>query len=181
MSFGRFRDDSNSTKSSNPGASSTDHSSAYSVGTTSGRSEAYIGKGSKIVGNLQFSGPTELDGQVDGEVAAQDRLTVGESAQINAKLSGAEVIVRGIVNGDIFASKRIVLKKPARVVGSLTAPVLSIEEGVIFEGKIAMIAAEKKSQEVVVDQKTAESRGINPVVANTGSAGGGQKNGATKN
>ena len=152
MSFGRFRDDSSSNKNQSSGSASSedsrDSSGMYgSMGAGGSRKEAYIGKGSKIVGNLQFSGPIELDGHVDGEVLAQDRLTVGESAIINAKLSGAEVVVKGTVNGDIFATKRIVLKKPARVVGSLSTPLLSIEEGVVFEGKIAMIAAEKKSQE----------------------------------
>lgn len=146
MSFGRFKDDNNSSKSSASSESSGDI--AYSSGSSSGnRKEAYISKGSKIVGNLQFSGPIELDGHVEGEVVAQDKLTVGESAIINAKLSGTEVVVKGTVNGDIYASKRIILRKPARVVGSLTTAILVVDEGVVVEGKIAMIAAEKKSQE----------------------------------
>ena len=143
MSFGRKGDN---TSGRNPPFDIASSAAAQSSGGA-GNKDAYIGKGSKIVGNLQFSGPIELDGQVDGEVVAQDRLTIGESAVINAKLSGTEVIVRGQVSGDIHASKRLVLKKPARVVGSLTAPLLSIEEGVLFEGKIAMIAAEKNLKE----------------------------------
>lgn len=147
MSFGRFKDDSSSGKGQPTGASTSDNSSGSFLSGSNDKKEAYIGKGSKIVGTLHFSGPTELDGEVEGEVVAHDRLVVGESATINAKLSGTEVIIKGVVNGDIFATKRLLLKKSARVVGSLTSPLLSIEEGVIFEGKIAMVAAEKKSIE----------------------------------
>lgn len=135
MSFGRFRDDNNSNKSSS-GTNSSD-SSSRSAGD--GR-EAYIGKGSKIVGTLRFAGPTELDGEVEGEVEAQDRLTVGEAAVVNARVNGTEITVKGTVNGDITASKRLILKKSARIAGSISTPLLSMEEGVVFEGKIAMTA-----------------------------------------
>ena len=105
--------------------------------------EAFLGKGSKVVGALNFTGPVELDGYVEGEIAAQDRLTIGEAAVIHAKVTGGEVVVKGTVNGDIFASKRLSLKRPARVVGNISTANLSIEEGVIFEGKSSMESAGK--------------------------------------
>ena len=102
--------------------------------------EAFLGKGSKVVGTLTFSGPVDLDGTVEGEVQAKDRLTIGESAVVNAKVTGAEVIVRGTVNGDISASKKLSLRRPAKVTGNISASNLSIEEGVVFEGKCSMAA-----------------------------------------
>lgn len=103
-----------------------------------GKVEAYLGKGSKVVGTLTFSGPVELDGHVEGEVAAQDRLTVGESAFVQGKIMGAEVVVRGTVHGDVIASKRLSLKKPAKIIGNISSSSISIEEGVVFEGKCSM-------------------------------------------
>jgi len=107
-------------------------------GGGSDKVEAFLGKGSKVVGTLTFSGPVELDGYVEGEVVAQDRLTIGESAVIHAKITGAEIVIKGTVNGDVFANKRLALKKPARVVGNISTSLLSIEEGVVFEGKSSM-------------------------------------------
>jgi cytoskeletal protein CcmA (bactofilin family) len=114
---------------------------------TTGKIEAFLGKGSKVVGTLTFTGPVELDGYIEGEVTAQDRLTIGESAVINGRINGAEVMVKGTVTGDIVASKRLSLKKPAKIVGNITSSNLSIEEGVIFEGKCSMGAGSGDSKQ----------------------------------
>jgi cytoskeletal protein CcmA (bactofilin family) len=109
-----------------------------SVSASSGQVEAFLGKGSKAVGTLSFTGPAEIDGTIEGEIQSKDRLTIGESAVINAKITGAEIIVKGTVNGDIIAHKKLSLRKPARITGNITANNLSIEEGVVFEGKCSM-------------------------------------------
>jgi cytoskeletal protein CcmA (bactofilin family) len=66
---------------------------------------------------------------------------LGEGANIQGKVYGAEVTVRGTVNGDLIAAKRLTIKKPARIVGNISCPVISIEEGVHFEGRCSMVAA----------------------------------------
>ncbi|MCB0339786.1 MAG: polymer-forming cytoskeletal protein, partial [Bdellovibrionales bacterium] len=66
------------------------------------------------------------------------RLYIGESAVCNAKITGTDVLVKGTVNGDIAASSRLTLKKPARVTGNIATANLTIEEGVFFEGKCIM-------------------------------------------
>lgn len=102
------------------------------------KSDAFLGRGSKIVGNLNFNGPVEIAGEVEGEIVAQDRITISESAVINARIVGGEVVIHGTVNGDIQASKRLSLKKPAKVFGNISSNNLSIDEGVVFEGKCSM-------------------------------------------
>ncbi|MFM1846847.1 MAG: hypothetical protein RL417_321 [Pseudomonadota bacterium] len=109
--------------------------------TPGGRADAFLGQGSKVTGTLSFTGPVELDGHVEGEINAKETLTVGKSATINARISGTEILVHGTVNGDIIASRRLALRKPARVTGNISAPSLSVEEGVIFEGKCSMSGA----------------------------------------
>jgi len=134
--------------SSSPGGLSSGTASTSGTAATGGtdKVEAFLGKGSKVVGTLTFTGPVELDGYVEGEVIAQDRLTIGESAVINARISGGEILVKGTVNGYITASKRLSLKRPARVIGNINCTNLSIEEGVIFEGKASMGAASKPGE-----------------------------------
>lgn len=100
--------------------------------------QAFLGKGSKVIGTLNFQGPVELDGQVEGEINASAKLTIGEGADIKAKITGTEIVVRGRVVGDIKASKRLSLLKPARITGNISSANLSIEEGVVFEGQCAM-------------------------------------------
>lgn len=107
--------------------------------TSSGANvEAFLGRGSKVNGNLSFSGPVELDGNVEGEIHAQEKLIIGEGAVIKATISGGEIVVKGTVQGDITASKRLSLQKPAKVTGNISSTNLSIEEGVFFEGNCSM-------------------------------------------
>jgi cytoskeletal protein CcmA (bactofilin family) len=94
---------------------------------------AYLDQGCKVSGKLSFEGPARIDGQVDGEITAKDSVMVGESAVVTAQIKAASVIVAGKVSGDITASQRI-----AKVLGNLTAPVLVVHEGAVFEGHCAM-------------------------------------------
>jgi cytoskeletal protein CcmA (bactofilin family) len=99
---------------------------------------AYLDQGSKISGKLSFEGPARIDGQVDGEITAKDGIIIGESAVVTAQIKAASIIVAGKVSGDITASQRLEIRPSAKVVGNLTAPVLVVHEGAVFEGHCAM-------------------------------------------
>lgn len=141
MSFGRKENDPLSGSNAASSAFRANIPSGGTVSSSSGAIDAFIGRGCKVVGSLIFTGPVELDGEIDGEIVAKDRLTIGESAIIKAKISGSEILVKGTVTGDIVASKALTLKKPAKIVGNISSAVLSIEEGVVFEGKCSMVTS----------------------------------------
>lgn len=100
--------------------------------------EAVLGIGSKVIGTLSFTGPVQVDGEIEGEVHCKDKLVIGQSAVLKAKISGVDIVVLGTINGDIVAAKSLALKKPAKVLGNISAEQLSIEEGVVFEGNCSM-------------------------------------------
>jgi len=99
---------------------------------------AYLDRGSKINGKLSFDGPARIDGEVDGEINAKDALQIGESAVVTAQIKAASVVVAGQVSGDIAAVQRIEIRPSAKVLGNLTAPVLVVHEGALFEGHCSM-------------------------------------------
>jgi cytoskeletal protein CcmA (bactofilin family) len=105
---------------------------------TSLEARAYLDQGSKVSGKLSFEGPARVDGQIDGEITAKDSLMIGESAVVTAQIKAASIIVAGKVSGDITASQRIEIRPSAKVLGNLTAPVLVVHEGAVFEGHCAM-------------------------------------------
>jgi cytoskeletal protein CcmA (bactofilin family) len=156
MSFGKPKDEKEQTT---PGL--TPLSSGAPVTSPNGsKPEVFLGKGCKIVGTLTFAGPAEIEGTIEGEIIAQDRLIIGESAIIKGKISGTEIIVKGDVNGDINANKRLSLRRPAKIVGNIGSNVLSIEEGVAFEGKCAMTTTQRNA-----DGKPAQVMSITEKVA----------------
>ncbi len=99
---------------------------------------AYLDKGSKISGKLFFEGPVRIDGQVDGEISANDAVVIGESAIVTAQLKAAAVVIAGKISGDIMASKRVEIRPTAKVFGNLTTPVLVVHDGALFEGHCTM-------------------------------------------
>jgi cytoskeletal protein CcmA (bactofilin family) len=107
-----------------------------------GEVNAYLGKGSRVTGKLNFEGTVRVDGQVEGEINAQDTLIVGEPAIVNAQITGNSVIIKGRVTGDITARKRVEIRAPGKLFGNVTTPSLIIQEGVIFEGHCSMGGAE---------------------------------------
>lgn len=159
MSFGSFSGTKGKESESTSGAPTMLHSlaSQSASSTANGNTDAFLGKGSKVVGTLTFTGPAEIDGQIEGEINAGERLTIGEAAVVNAKVNGVEVIIRGTVNGDVVASKRLIIKKPAKITGNLATPNLTIEEGVVFEGKCQMSVppngSEKRKVEAIAASK----------------------------
>jgi cytoskeletal protein CcmA (bactofilin family) len=114
------------------------------VSGTSGASatNAFLGKGTRVSGKLTFEGPVRIEGQVEGEIAARDTLTIGEGADVKAQISGNSVVIHGRVTGDVKASKRLEIQAPGRLVGNVSTPVLVIHEGVVFEGQCSMGAAD---------------------------------------
>ncbi len=99
---------------------------------------AFLGKGSRVTGELTFEGAVRIEGQVEGKITAQDTLTIGEGAIVSAQVTGTAVIVNGKVTGDITARKRLEIRAPGKVFGNISTPCLIINEGVIFEGQCTM-------------------------------------------
>jgi cytoskeletal protein CcmA (bactofilin family) len=100
--------------------------------------QAHLGKGSRVEGKLTFEGSVRIDGQVEGEISAQDTVLIGETAELTAQINANTVVVHGRVTGDITARKRVELRAPATLVGNISTPSLVINDGVVFEGHCAM-------------------------------------------
>lgn len=107
---------------------------------------AYLYKGSRVSGQLTFHGPAKIDGSVEGEILCHGILTIGEKAEVRAKISGGVVVIRGMVEGDVVAKERVELETPARLFGNIDAPRLIITEGVVFDGYCSMGGAREKGK-----------------------------------
>jgi cytoskeletal protein CcmA (bactofilin family) len=104
---------------------------------------AFIDEGSEIEGKYTFNGTGTilLNGKVRGEIVTTDTLIVGEKAVVNATIRGESVVIKGEVVGNVHATARVELKASARVFGDLEAPVVVLDEGVVFRGQCRMATA----------------------------------------
>jgi cytoskeletal protein CcmA (bactofilin family) len=99
---------------------------------------AFIDEGSEIEGKYSFSGTVMLNGKLSGEIVTQDTLIIGEKGIVNAIVRAGTVIISGEVVGNVNATERVELRGTARVFGDVEAPVVVVEEGVLFEGHCRM-------------------------------------------
>jgi len=96
---------------------------------------AFIDEGSEIEGKYTFHGTVMLNGKFSGEISSGDTLIIGEKGIVNATVRAGVVLISGEVIGNVFATERVELRGTARVYGDVEAPVVVVEEGVLFEGR----------------------------------------------
>ena len=99
---------------------------------------AIIEEGCRFEGNLSFNGIVRISGVVTGSIFSNDTLIVSEGAIINADINANVILISGTVKGNIKATSRVEIRRPARFEGTVTSPSLIVEEGVIFHGVTKM-------------------------------------------
>jgi cytoskeletal protein CcmA (bactofilin family) len=99
---------------------------------------AFVGKGVEFKGTISYSGTVRIDGYLDGEIHTDGMLLVGEEAIIQAKITAGTIVSKGKITGEVVAKECIKLRSPAVMNGSVKTPVLSMEDGVLFNGALEM-------------------------------------------
>jgi cytoskeletal protein CcmA (bactofilin family) len=89
-------------------------------------------------GVISYSGTVRIDGYLDGEIHTDGVLLIGDEAVIQAKVTAGTIVCKGKITGDIAAKDRVKLRAPAVFNGSMKTPMLSIEDGVLFNGGLEM-------------------------------------------
>jgi cytoskeletal protein CcmA (bactofilin family) len=97
---------------------------------------ALIGSTMRINGDIYSKDEIQLNGELTGSLKSEGRLTVGETGKADATLHGDEVVIAGTVKGNVDATRRIVLRKGANLVGDVKTAGIVIEDGAYFRGGI---------------------------------------------
>jgi cytoskeletal protein CcmA (bactofilin family) len=111
---------------------------ASSIAEGAGDVSAFVGKGVEFKGTISYSGTVRIDGYLDGEIHTDGVLLIGEDAVIQAKITAGTIVCKGKITGDVVAKECVKLRAPAVMNGSVKAPVLSMEDGVLFNGALEM-------------------------------------------
>jgi cytoskeletal protein CcmA (bactofilin family) len=114
---------------------------------------AFLGRDTEFEGKLSFKGSVRIDGRFTGEIFTDGTLIAGDTAIIKSDIHVSQIIVSGEIRGNITADKRVEIHASGKVFGNIHAPVVVIDEGVIFEGNCRMqkIDSEKSIKLAVVN------------------------------
>ena len=99
--------------------------------------EVIISQNTAINGNISINGCTRIDGVIDGTLAVDSDLFIGESGNIRATVYAKNATISGQVTGNISCKERLELTSNAKVFGDIKCTTLIIAEGAIFRGKCA--------------------------------------------
>jgi len=110
---------------------------------------AIIGANTEFEGILHYNGTIRIDGKVEGEIHTDGVLLIGKDAVIRATVSAGTIVSCGKIFGDVTATESIKLIAPAVLKGSVTTPLLSVEEGVRLIGTTDMPDDHEENPEVL--------------------------------
>ncbi len=111
----------------------------FAVGKTDGDhlSATLIARGVRVEGEFTSQGDVAIEGEVSGTLSCSGALTVGVEAKIKADIKANDVVVGGIVEGNINAVRKVELKTGARVTGDIVCEVIVVENGASLNGKVS--------------------------------------------
>ena len=100
--------------------------------------DSLIGLATNIDGNLYFKGGLRIDGNIKGNVIAEDdqgsMLIISEHAMICGEVRAAHVVVDGTIVGPVFSSELLELLPKARINGDVHYKALEMNSGATVTG-----------------------------------------------
>jgi len=104
-----------------------------------------ISEGCIFDGNLKAPAYTRIDGQITGDVVVDEGLILGEKGSVQGNVITKEMVVYGIVNGNIQTNS-LEIKATGKVTGEITTQALTVEHGAVYNGSLSMSQNNKSAQ-----------------------------------
>jgi cytoskeletal protein CcmA (bactofilin family) len=108
------------------------------------RIDTLISAGTRISGDVAFSGGLRIDGEVLGNVTATPGqpsvLVIGEGGRVQGEIRAARMVVNGVVAGAVHVSEVLELQPCARIAGQVTYAGIEIHPGARIEAELVRMA-----------------------------------------
>jgi cytoskeletal protein CcmA (bactofilin family) len=102
--------------------------------------DSLIGLSTSIDGNLYFKGGLRIDGQVKGNVIAEEgqpsMLIISEHAVICGEVRAAHIVVDGTISGPLYSSELLELLPKTRITGDVHYKALEMSNGALVTGRL---------------------------------------------
>ncbi|MDD5626767.1 MAG: polymer-forming cytoskeletal protein [Patescibacteria group bacterium] len=116
------------------------------------QAETIVGPSVKVEGELSSEGNVRIDGQVAGNVQTSQNLAVGEQAVISANVKALNAVIAGKIKGNITVEEALEITETGQVEGDITAKIISISPGAIFQGQCQMPLPTDRETEIEVEE-----------------------------
>ncbi len=120
-----------------------------------------IAGGTHVIGDIHFSGNLEVEGQVTGNIVAEEdsdaRVRVLPEGRVIGDVRVPVVVINGHIEGNIYSSSQVELADKAVVEGNLHYVLIEIEKGAQMNGNFVHQKTPEEPSKVVVLENVAES------------------------
>lgn len=117
--------------------------------------DSLIGRHTELFGDVRFSGWLHVDGTVKGNVMAEDDsssvLTLSEHGTIEGEVRVPNVVLNGVVLGDVHAHEQIELAANARIKGNVYYRLIEMAMGAEVNGNLVHRGSEE-SEPIAAEQ-----------------------------
>lgn len=104
------------------------------------RIDSLIGAGTRIDGNIRFSGGLRIDGEVHGSILVEEdqlgTLVISEHARVEGEVVVSHLMVNGTIIGPVRVKEVLELQPCARVTGDVEYMQLEMQPGAVVQGRL---------------------------------------------
>lgn len=124
------------------------------------RIDCLIGAGTSIEGNVAFSGGLRVDGQVRGNIVAEEgkpgTLVISEQARVEGEIRVPHIVINGTVVGPVHSAEYVELQSKANVSGDVHYNALEMQLGAVVEGRLVHQVAAQSDKVVQLKPATGD-------------------------
>ncbi len=115
-------------------------------------SNCVIGEGSVFDGRFYVNGSILIEGKFQGDIKTEDQLIVGPTGKVKTDIVARKVTVAGTLIGNISASEEVSLLHTGKVLGNISTPKLSVEPGVVTDGKVTITSGQTDDARKLIEE-----------------------------
>jgi len=100
--------------------------------------ETVITSGVQVRGKV-VGGPNDVirvDGRIQGEIETEGLLAIAPTGRVIADVRAREVVVAGVLQGNVLSAQRMTIEKTAQIYGDVHVATVRMEDGALIAGKI---------------------------------------------
>ncbi|MFN3411621.1 MAG: polymer-forming cytoskeletal protein [Exilispira sp.] len=98
-----------------------------------------ISESTKLKGDFELDNVLRVDGEFSGSIKSTSKVLIGEKGKAFCNIEADAIEIGGIWEGSAKAKSLIKVYSTGKVKGSLEAPRIIIEEGVLLNGSVNVV------------------------------------------
>jgi cytoskeletal protein CcmA (bactofilin family) len=93
-----------------------------------------IGPDASFKGDFKFDSAAKVMGSIEGSIHGKGVIHIGDGCKCKAAIAAKEVLIEGVVEGNVEAGDRVELKLNGRITGDIVAAKMSMSDGASIDG-----------------------------------------------